>query len=125
MNQKTKLLAVTQFKQKYEKGIINNQSSQFMNELTCLCDNKGNNTYQASFGHDDLVMAQLQMAPLMNTPQFKELVSMMEMYSDNNIQRDYVDLYAGIGGGSLYGDMYQMQDETSWRDRIRLTNSIN
>lgn len=124
MNQKTKLLAVTQFKQKYEKGIINNQSSQFMNELQCFCDNKGNNTYQASFGHDDLVMAQLQMAPLMNTPQFKELISMMEMYSDSNIQRDFVDLYASLGGGSLYGDMYQMNEEISWRDRMRLTNSV-
>ena len=41
-----------------------------------FCDNKGNGTYQASFGHDDAVMSQMQIILVQDTLQYRELIEL-------------------------------------------------
>ena len=73
---KSKLLGLSLFKNQYEHGVIVNRSAQFLNELTNFCDNKGNNTYQASYGHDDLVMSQMHIVFATENQRVKELAQM-------------------------------------------------
>lgn len=87
---KSKQMGTSLFKQYYERGEIVNKSIQFVNQLTNFCDNKGNGTYAASFGHDDLVMAQLQMVFVIDNPQYKELCRMFIASSgENEISTSY------------------------------------
>lgn len=88
MTSATKTVATTLFKFMFEKGYIINESMQFLNELTCFCDNKNNGTYQASYGHDDLVMSQLQLTLAMDTPRFREMIYLMSTQDDINMN-DY------------------------------------
>lgn len=62
------------FKSGYERGIIRNDSTLFLDEIENFCDSKGNNTYSSSFGHDDVVMAQMQLVFAKQTIQFKSLL---------------------------------------------------
>lgn len=62
------------FKEGFERGTIINNSSQFMTELDKFC-NDGTNHYKASFGHDDMVMAQIQLEFVKKTLQYKILRS--------------------------------------------------
>lgn len=73
---KTKQLGTALFKQYFEREEVINRSLQFMAQISNFSDSKGNGTYAASFGHDDLVMAQLQMAFVFENPQFKSLSQM-------------------------------------------------
>lgn len=73
---KTKQLGTALFKQHFEREEVVNRSLQFMAQISNFSDSKGNGTYAASFGHDDLVMAQLQMAFVFENPQFKSLSQM-------------------------------------------------
>jgi hypothetical protein len=73
---KTKQLGTALFKQYFEREEVVNRSLQFMAQISNFSDSKGNGTYAASFGHDDLVMAQLQMAFVFENPQFKSLSQM-------------------------------------------------
>ena len=73
---KTKSLGVNLFKQQFEKEEIINPSLQFLNQLSNFSDFKGNGTYAACFGHDDLVMAQMQMVFVKENPQYKSLCQM-------------------------------------------------
>lgn len=62
------------FKLDYERGKIKNYSTLFLDEIENFCDNKGNNTYASSFGHDDVVMAQMQLVFAKQSLQFKNLL---------------------------------------------------
>ena len=73
---KTKQLGTALFKQYFEREEVINRSLQFMAQISNFTDSKGNGTYAASFGHDDLVMSQLQMAFVFENPQFKSLCQM-------------------------------------------------
>ena len=73
---KTKSLGVNLFKQQFEKEEIINPSLQFLSQLSNFSDFKGNGTYSACFGHDDLVMAQIQMVFVKENPQYKSLCQM-------------------------------------------------
>ena len=100
------------FKMDYEADKIFNDSTAFMNELSLFCDNKGNDTYQASFGHDDIVMAQLQLILVQETLQYKELVSNInidlgENNSVHNFYDNFDDPYSySININRLYGENY-------------------
>lgn len=81
------------FKMDYETDKIFNDSTAFMNELSLFCDNKGNDTYQASFGHDDIVMAQLQLILVQETLQYKELVSNINVdLGENNSVHNFYEI---------------------------------
>ena len=54
---KSKQMGVSLFKQQFEKEEIKNHSLQFLSQVSNFSDSKGNGTYSACFGHDDLVMA--------------------------------------------------------------------
>ena len=58
------------FKEEYERNISNNNCAQFMVELEKFCDD-GTGHYKASFGHDDMVMAQIQLEFVKKTLQYK------------------------------------------------------
>lgn len=80
------------FKSEYEKGKIINNSTLFLNELDNFCDNKGNNTYAASLGHDDVVMAQIQLSIIKQSYQFKMLLDDYALGNstvDENIYNPY------------------------------------
>jgi hypothetical protein len=56
-----------------------------MNQVSNFSDLKGTGTYSACFGHDDLVMAQLQMVFVFENAQYKAL-SQMFLDSINTIE---------------------------------------
>ena len=75
------------FKNSYEKNLVINNSAQFMIELEKFT-NTGNNTFKASFGHDDMVMSQVQLEFVKETLQYKLLRS--EFDSKVKIEEDSV-----------------------------------
>lgn len=113
---KSKQMGTSLFKQYYERGEIVNKSIQFVNQLTNFCDNKGNGTYAASFGHDDLVMAQLQMVFVIDNPQYKELCKMFvassgaqevsQAYNPYDSQNDPTMFMNQIYGAQQPDDIY-------------------
>lgn len=80
---KSKATGVALFKQAFERYEIINESLQFINQLSNFSDTKGNGTYAACFGHDDLVMSQLQMVYVTDNPQYKFMCEMF-IYSQMN-----------------------------------------
>lgn len=60
------------YKEAYELDNFINDSAEFLVELNNFTD-KGNGTYAASFGHDDMVMAEVQLAFVRDTLQYKLL----------------------------------------------------
>ena len=67
-----KTTACLMFKEDYEKGVIKNDSDAFMFELEKFC-NDGSNHFKASYGHDDMVMSQIQLNFVKKTLQYKIL----------------------------------------------------
>lgn len=60
------------FKDSYERGFVVNNNSVYTKELYNFCDD-GNGHYKASFGHDDIVMSQIQLEFVKQTLQYKFL----------------------------------------------------
>ena len=112
---KSKQMGTSLFKQYYERGEIVNKSIQFVNQVTNFCDTKGNGTYAASFGHDDLVMAQLQMVFVIDNPQYKELCRMFIASSGaNEISTSYNPYENGVDTSdpaSFMNYIYNQQSE--------------
>lgn len=81
------------FKKDYETGKIINDSTLFLGEIENFCDNKGTNTYAASFGHDDVVMAQIQLIFAKQSLQFKNLLDSYNIYDPNVINDKYYNPY--------------------------------
>ena len=67
----SKSFGLALFKKMYETGTISNKSIQFVNELYNFGAKNGSDTYQALFGHDDLVMSQMQIVFCLQTPHVK------------------------------------------------------
>ena len=108
---KSKQMGVSLFKNQYEKGEITNNALQFLTQLSNFSDPKGNGTYAACFGHDDLVMAQLQMVFVRENPQYKSLCEMFIATQDgaelfdtsyNPFEMDYAMMYSGQGYTDIY-----------------------
>ena len=78
LNASNKTLGCKLFKDQYEHGVIENKSTDFLIELENFCDSKGNDTYAASFGHDDIVMAQVQLVHTKQSNAYKYLRSEYE-----------------------------------------------
>lgn len=60
------------YKEEYEKDLLINDSAQYMVELSNFSDD-GHGKYAASFGHDDMVMAEVQLTFVRETLQYKLL----------------------------------------------------
>lgn len=67
-----KTTACLMFKEDYEKNIAKNDSDTFMFELEKFC-NDGTNHFKAYYGHDDMVMSQVQLNFVKKTLQYKIL----------------------------------------------------
>lgn len=74
ISHKTKQLGCKLFRNAYTTNHIINNSHVFYNEIKCFCDKNGNGCYEASYGHDDTVMSQLQLTLIYDTIQFKEFL---------------------------------------------------
>ena len=74
------------FKESYEKDLIINDSSLYMTELDKFCDD-GTGHFKASFGHDDMVMALIQLEFVKATLQYK---FMKEMFDSQTLKEDEV-----------------------------------
>lgn len=100
---KSKQLGTGMFKQAFEREEIINESLQFLNQVSNFTDSKGNGTYAACFGHDDLVMAQLQMVFVIENPRYKELC---QMFMAANSVEEKIEGYNPYGQISIdYNDM--------------------
>lgn len=58
------------YKEEYEKDTLINDSAEYMIELNNFSDD-GNGRYKAAFGHDDMVMAEVQLTFVRETLQYK------------------------------------------------------
>ncbi len=75
------------FKYMTETNKIVNHYVKHTSQLECFVDDKGNETYSANYGHDDLVMTSVQLSPLSQTTQFKVRVNdMKEDYTNDEIK---------------------------------------
>lgn len=74
------------FKEQYEKGIIENQSTIFLAEMENFSDSKGNDTYAATFGHDDEVMASIQLVHAKQSNAYKYLRAEFDSYKPDKEQ---------------------------------------
>lgn len=61
------------FKESYEHNNIIFNDIKFVNQLMNFTDKDGNGRYEASYGHDDLVMAVVQLEFVKQTSQYKNL----------------------------------------------------
>lgn len=115
LNSGNKSIGCKLFKEKVEKDIVSNLSTIFLMELENFSDNKGNDTYQATFGHDDVVMAQMQIVFVAQTPQYKFLLEDLQSglsSSQNDFYNPYQDFY---DQNSYYNGIY---DEIYSSDHI-------
>jgi len=92
LNSGNKSMGCKLFKEKVEKDIVSNLSTTFLMELENFSDNKGNDTYQATFGHDDVVMAQMQIVFVLQTPQYKFLLEDLQS-GLSSTQKDFYNPY--------------------------------
>lgn len=128
---KSKQLGTALFKQYFEREEIVNTSIQFLSQLSNFCDTKGNGTYAASFGHDDLVMAQLQMVFVFENPQYKSLCQMflatINAIEVNNTYNPYEDINTNdiLNSFQQDQDIYSMQQFNSMQDIYDFQNAQN
>ena len=74
LNHNNKYTHCILFKEDYERNKVVNDSVAFMDELENFSE-QGNGCFKASYGHDDLVMAQMQIEFVKETLQWKMMVS--------------------------------------------------
>ena len=80
------------FKEVFEKDVAKNESDQFMFELEKFT-NDGSNHYKASFGHDDMVMAQIQLEFAKETLQYKLLRNEFDSVYNNQYRSANINDY--------------------------------
>ena len=107
MTSKTKKMACKLFKSDYDSNYIINRSTQFLDELRHFVDKNGNGTYEASFGHDDLVMSQIQLPLTKQSLQFKNLVDDYISYTSNGLTSGNINFFETIGENPFMDDSYQ------------------
>ena len=107
------------YKEEYERGNIINDSAEFMNELNNFVD-KGNGTFAASFGHDDMVMAEVQVSFVRDTLQYKLLKNDFEESAQvelpENLYNPY-DMLDEYRAADYYGlNTADMEQRTLYRN---------
>jgi hypothetical protein len=105
------------FKESFERGFIENQDEKFVNELASFTDD-GTGHYKASYGHDDMVMAAVQLEFVKNTLQYK----IMEGDLDSNMN-DIIIINDNIYNPfETYYDYYNMDEYDTQNNSNRLIN---
>ena len=106
MTHATKSHACMRFKNDYEHRQIRNYDTEFLREVVNFCDSTGNGSFKASYGHDDLVMAQVQLELAKDTLSTRALIDQIGANVDNN--NDNYDIYGGsYGSSSMPSGMYE------------------
>lgn len=105
------------FKESFERGFIENQDEKFVNELASFIDD-GTGHYKASYGHDDMVMAAVQLEFVKNTLQYR----LMEGDLDSNMS-DIIIINDNIYNPfEPYYDYYNMDEYDTQNNSNRLIN---
>ena len=108
---KSKQYGTALFKQYFEKCDIINRALQFINQVSNFSDIKGTGTYAACFGHDDLVMAQLQMVFVFENSQYKALSQMfLDSINTIEINNSYNPFETGNNLADFYSENLQSID---------------
>lgn len=94
------------YKEDYEKGMLINDAAQYMIELNNFSDS-GNEKYEAAFGHDDMVMSEVQLTFVRETLQYKLLKDEFEAGID--ITSDTI--YNAFEGLDTYNDYTQIMTQ--------------
>lgn len=98
-----KTVGCLDFKTQFEKKYIINTSDIFCIELEKFSSQDGGKTYKASFGHDDMVLATIQLSFLFKTPQYQYLNEEIKFQNEillkksNNILNFTDNIYSIIG----------------------------
>lgn len=98
VNRSNKINMCKKFKSNFELGRTLCPDTRFLNELTNFSE-QGNGSFSSIVGHDDLVMAQVQLEEVYKTLQFKNLVEdvqadptlLREVMNDLNYMQTVVD----------------------------------
>ena len=91
LTSKNKPVFCSLFKQEFENGDIEFSSSEFLREVENFIDIKDNGSYSAIVGHDDIVMAAIQISAARQTDKFKYFLQ--EISSNEMSDEPFVDLY--------------------------------
>lgn len=113
----SKTKACMLFKSDYEHGKITNYDTCFLNEIMNFCDINGNSVYKAQFGHDDMVMAQIQLELAKETDTVANLVYTMNANKEG--QTDNFDIY----GSHMPSQVWKDGDFSSYCDLENCLNS--
>ena len=99
------------YKEDYERDMIRNEAVQYMNELGNFTDSSGSGKWCASFGHDDMVMASVQLEGVKNTLKYK---TMRGEFDEGAREMDQVPDFYGDPNAWLpdgwYGQLPESQD---------------
>lgn len=91
LTSKNKPVFCSLFKQEFENGDIEFQSSEFLREIENFVDIKDNGSYAAIVGHDDIAMASIQISAARQTDRFKYFIQ--EISLNEVSDEPFVDLY--------------------------------
>ena len=102
------------YKLYFEDNLIRNIYTKYITQMENFSDLNGNGSYEATYGHDDIIMAEVQQAALMQTLKYKLLQESFESslaVSSSGIE--YVNYYdnvnrydSGFGISASPGDQY-------------------
>ena len=110
----SKAIGCKLFKDQFEHGHIVNKCTDFLMEVENFSDSKDNGTYQASFGHDDIIMAQIQLVHAKQSNAYKYLRSEYESSLTNGYQESInKDNESGV---TLAYNPYTQVDVSQYKD---------
>ena len=96
------------YKLYFEDNLIRNVYTKYITQMENFSDLNGNGSYEATYGHDDIIMAEVQQAALMQTLKYKLLQESFESslaVSSSGIE--YVNYYDnGFGAPTMPDDQY-------------------
>lgn len=92
------------YKEDYEKDLLINDALQYMIELNNFSD-IGNGKFAAAFGHDDMVMAEVQLTFVRETLQYKLLKDEFEAGADINMPDTIYNAFAAF---DPYADYHEV-----------------
>jgi uncharacterized protein YdeI (YjbR/CyaY-like superfamily) len=94
MTPNNKPVFCTVFKQKFEDGSLVNVAKQFLRQAENFADIKGNGSYQAMVGHDDIMMAQIQLVAAQETLRYRYLAEDAEYETEGKNLNFYEDMFS-------------------------------
>lgn len=104
------------YKEAYENDVLINDAAEYMVELNNFTD-KGNGTYAAAFGHDDMVMTEVQLMFVKATLQYK----LMKDDFESNFTIEMPDtIYNPFEDNDPYRLIYQARNfDTAMTDNVQ------